>query len=139
MSDDEQADMPDDEQVQLAPAEQRTVDAASPRDLAKRKRKAKRAEQEAKLAEHEGDEFWRQILSTKIGRRECWKLLAAAHTFEERFVHNNGLHHPQATWFEAGRQSMGQLYFLTWLRIAPTDAGLMLAENDDRFPKPGKP
>lgn len=132
MSDDEQADMPDDEQPQPGPAEQQTVDAASPRDLAKRKRKAKRTQRD-------GDEFWRGVLSTEIGRRECWGLLAAAHAFEERFACGpTGFPQAEATWFEAGKQSLGQLYFLSWLRIAPTEATLMLAEHDPRFPKPGK-
>jgi hypothetical protein len=87
--------------------------------------------------EKEAADFWKYVLSHPIGRREMWKILQAASTFEERFACGpNGFPQPEATWFKAGEQSLGLRLFLSWQIIDPAGVLLMQQEHDPRFVKP---
>jgi hypothetical protein len=122
-------DEPDDqdEQEELFPTEQKTVDASSV--VTQRGRKSR-----AKLEAKDAERFWHDVFSTPVGRREMWKLLQSASTFEERFACGpNGFPQPEATWFNAGEQSLGLRMYLTWTRIDRANVLLMHDENDSRF------
>ena len=81
--------------------------------------------------------FWQQVFAHPVGRRAMWGILSAAHAFEERFACGpNGFPQPEATWFHAGEQALGQRLFQTWLAAEPQGVTLMLFEHDSRFPKP---
>ena len=84
----------------------------------------------------QADEFWREVLGSEVGRREIWRLLTDAHTFEERFACGpNGFPQPEATWFHAGEQAFGLRFYLTLQQRARDLVMAMHDENDARFPK----
>ena len=113
----------------LFPADQPTVDAANPQELRKR-RTRNRLEADA------GARFWSQCLSTPTGRKECWRILESAHTFETRYACGpNGFPSPEGTWAAHGEQLLGLRIFLTWQRIDRDAVFTMLEENDPRFAK----
>lgn len=93
------------------------------------------------IKERESIRFWTAIFSDPIGRREMWLLLEAAKPFEERFACGpNGFPQPEATWFNAGQQSLGLRMYQTWLAKYPLEVMAMHAENDPRFmPAPKSP
>lgn len=102
-------------------------DAASPSAIKEKGRRLSREQREAL-------DFWRGIFSTPIGRREMWKLLTEAHTFEERFACGpNGFPQPEATWFQAGEQALGQRMYRSWARDHRVEVLLMHDENDKSF------
>ena len=123
----------DDQQDELFPVEQPTVDASSPTRMRKqRTRSALEAKERA--------DFWRGCLSTKVGRREMWRILESAHTFETKFACGpNGFPQPEATWFAHGEQDHGPRIFFSWQRIDKDAVFLMLEENDPRFAKSAPP
>jgi hypothetical protein len=95
-------------------------------------------EQERK--ELEASKFWAQVFAHPVGRREMWAILQSAHTFEERFACGpNGFPNADATWFEAGQQSLGLRLFMSWQRFHPEGVLLMQQEHDPRFQKPKPP
>lgn len=107
--------------------------AASPTQL---RRKASRKW----LADKEGERFWKAVFADPIGRREMWRILQAGHCFEERFACGpNGFPQTEATWFEAGQQSLAQRLYQTWERMDRAGVFQMLDEFDPRFAKPPKP
>jgi hypothetical protein len=128
MADDEPDDESDDE---AGPDEQPPVveTAADPKRIRKRKLTAQ-------FLKRQADEFWRDVLSTEVGRREIWRLLADAHAFEERFACGpNGFPQPEATWFHAGEQAFGLRFYLTLQQRARELVMQMHDEFDPRFPK----
>lgn len=104
-------------------------DASDPRQQKRIRNKGKRETEEAR-------QFWTTVLADPIGRREIWRLLNDAHTFETRFATGpNGFPQPLATWFHAGEQAWGQRFYQT---LAIHDRAGVLAlhdEFDDRFGK----
>lgn len=103
-------------------------------DNADYQRKKRRQESD----ELEGEKFWRAVLAAERGRREIWKLLADAHTFEQIFgVGPTGFPDPYATFRHAGEQAFGHRLYLKLLALDAPFVNAMLAENDDRLkPKP---
>lgn len=107
---------------------QPAYDAGEPSAVRKRETKAQ-------LRQRQKDDWWRRTLADPVGRREMWGIIQQeCHAFEERFACGpNGFPQAEATWFEAGRQSVGQRLFQTLFMRDPVNAMLMLAENDPRF------
>jgi len=95
----------------------------------------KKRETKAQLRQRQSDAWWNKLLSDPVGRREMWGIIQTeCHAFEERFATGpNGFPQSEATWFEAGRQSVGQRIWQTMFMRDPAGAMLMLAENDSRF------
>ena len=121
-------DLPDDAVAEDVP----TDDAVSGKSY---ERKLNAQERDAREAEA----FWQQVFNHPIGRREMWRILDAAHTFEERFACGpNGFPNREATWFEAGKQSFGLQLFMSWQRIYPEGVFGMQREHDPRL-RPAKP
>lgn len=131
MADDD--DPPEDEfDPQPLPAEQPTVDAASVRTYRSARVGEKRRARDAAT-------FWRNVFADPVGRYEMWGILASAHAFEERFACGpNGFPQPEATWFNAGQQALGQRLYQTWMQHDFEGVHLMLTENDSRFAPPPK-
>lgn len=130
---------PDDLPLEDAPDEQAdalgsTEDTATPSGARRRETRIQREEREA-------DEFWRGVLSTEIGRREMWKLIAdtdAGHAFETRFPSGPmGFPDPNAAWYERGQQDFCLRLYQAWLRRDPAAVHKMHEEHDPRFRKPG--
>lgn len=110
-----------------APTEQPTVSATSVGEVRRRERKKKREAREA-------EEFWRAVFASPVGRREVWKILEAAGTFEVRFAASpGGFPDPNATWFHFGQRELGQRLYLGWQHRLPDEVRAMHLENDWRF------
>ncbi len=120
---------PDDE-GELLPSEQPTVDASDVKAIRKRARTLAQQKEETKA-------FYRGLFSTVIGRREMWAILTSCHTFETQFaVGPGGFPDPLATWFHAGEQALGQRLYQSWLLMDREGVFQMQDENDPRFAKP---
>jgi len=108
-------------------------DAASASGVQEQARTARRAADET-LA------FWRGVLASRIGRHEIFKLLANAHTFEDRFASTPvGFPDRAATFFQLGEKAVGtRLYHY----LAGLDRALVLQMLDEADmlgpPKPQK-
>lgn len=90
----------------------------------------KRVRRRIKKAEDDAGEFWREVFSTPIGRREMWGILASGGAFDERFATGpNGFPQPEATWCQAGEQRLAFRLYLSWMKLCPDGVGLMLKEN----------
>jgi hypothetical protein len=119
--------------AELPPSEQETVSADSPETERRRKTRIRREFEEAVG-------FWTDALKTQIGRREIWKLLQSAHTFEDRFACGpNGFPQVEATWFQAGEKAFGQRLWLSLQRYDLAGVLQMHSEHDDRLGKPTVP
>ncbi len=118
-------DAQDDQSADGSAAEPVQFDAGDP--VAVRKRETK-----AQAAKRQADDFWRGLFSTEIGRRELWKLITdQCHAFDERFACGpSGFPQPEATWFQAGQQSLGLRLYQSWLYLNPQGVFLMMAENN---------
>jgi len=103
-------------------------DAGEPAAVRKRETKAQQRQRQS-------DDWWRRTLADPIGRRELWGIIQTeCHAFESRFACGpSGFPQTEATWFEAGKQDVGQRLFQTSFMRDPVNAMLMLAENDPRF------
>jgi hypothetical protein len=114
--------------------EQPGVDAADARSYRKQRNTAE-------FRKRQAQEFWQRVFADPIGRREMWGILQEAHAFEERFACGpSGFPQPEATWFQAGIQSLGQRLFQSWTILDRAGVFMMLDEFDPRFvkPKPAK-
>ena len=121
----------DDDEPEIAPADQPTVDSGTRRGHESQKRRIKREQKEA-------DELWRRLLNDTVGRRELWRLACGptgAHAFETRFQGTGelGLPNEYATWYAKGEQDFGLRLYHRWLLLDPIAVGAMHAENDPRF------
>jgi hypothetical protein len=123
-------------------------DSPEPRDLQPEDGIGNAADPEAmrvareKREEHasEAERFWRGVLVDPVGRREIWKLLQSAHTFEQRFACGpNGAPQPESTWFQAGEQSFGLNFYLMLQFIDREGVWRMQDEHDSRYARPAKP
>lgn len=120
----------DDDDQEGQPAEPQLFDAGEPRQV--RKRETKR-----QIAERRADEWWQRVLSDPVGRAQMWGILQTeCHAFEERFACGpSGFPQPEATWFEAGKQSVGLRLYQTLMARDPVNTQQMVIENDPRFAK----
>jgi hypothetical protein len=86
-------------------------------------------------------QFWRDVMSSEVGRREMWALLDdVTHTFDVQFAHGpTGFPDPLATWLRAGQQSVGRAIHDTLFRYARESTLLMHDEHDRRFDRPTMP
>lgn len=109
----------------------KSYDSASPADVRKMR-------VDAELRSRIVRDFYQGVFSTEIGRLAMWDILAAAHAFEAKFSTGSGLPHSEATWFELGKQMLGQDLYLSWMKYDPDGVALMLRENDVRL-KSGEP
>ena len=108
-------------------AQQPGVDAADVRSY-------RRQRNTAEFRKRQAQEFWQRIFADPIGRREMWGILQEAHAFETRFACGpSGIPQPEATWFEAGKQDLGQRLFQSWTVLDRAGVFLMLDEHDPRF------
>jgi hypothetical protein len=124
--------MNDDEERAEDDGSEPLPNAADERAIKKRISKARRSQIEA-------ERFWKSVFADEIGRREMWGILQAAHAFEERFACGpNGFPQPEATWFQAGIQSVGQRLFQSWMLLDREGVFLMLDEHDPRFTRKSK-
>lgn len=95
----------------------------------------RKRETKAQLRQRQSDAWWAKLLADPVGRREMWGIVQTeCHAFEERFATGpTGFPQQEATWFEAGKQSIGLRIWQTMFMRDPPGAMLMLAENDPRF------
>ena len=94
----------------------------------------RKAERRSRQKKDQSAEFWKEILSTVVGRQEIWALLTEARTFETRFACGpSGFPQTEATWFHAGQQDFGLRLYQKLLAISPTDVLQMHKEWDYRF------
>ena len=86
-------------------------------------------------------QFWRDVMSTDVGRREMWALLAGVtHLFETRFANSpSGAPDHMATMALLGQQMVGQAIHDTLFRYARESTLLMHDEHDRRFDRPTMP
>lgn len=119
-------DLPDDEPP--LPSEMPSVDASSIGEVRKRERRKKREARES-------EEFWKAVFATPIGRREMYRILAEAGTFEQRFaVGPTGFPDALASWYHRGAHDFGQRVYQGWLMRMPQEVVHMRAENDPNLP-----
>lgn len=99
-----------------------------------KQRKKRLTKQE--LRDREDREFFHLVMASEAGRRFLWAILSDCHTFETRFgLGPTGFPDSYATWFQAGRQEVGQEFYRTLHLRDPANTMLMLNENDPRFQK----
>ena len=104
-----------------------TINLSDPRSVRRSRDRQKRERQEA-------DGLWRAVLADKIGRREMWRLLTEAHTFNTDFACGpNGFPQPEATIHNLGRQQWGLKLYHELLRIDHAAVHQMHVEHDPRF------
>lgn len=130
MSDgDEAPEQDDDDHLEL-----QIASAADPPEMRQLKARHRRETRD-------GDQMWRSVLGTEVGRRELWKILREAGTFEDRFALAGQLQMPvgEQTWFHAGEKSFGLRLYHQWLKIDHQNIYLMHLENDPRFSVPRPP
>ncbi len=119
--------MSDDDEPDELPAEQPTVSASS-------RRSSRRFADQHRTRKREDDAFWAGLFSTQVGRRAMWSILESAHAFAPTFACGpTGVPQPEATWFHAGEQQLGQRLYQGWLLRHTEQVALMHAENDPRF------
>ena len=72
-----------------------------------------------RIEELESRRFWRGVFNDPVGRREMWTLLNDVGTFQTKFMCTPvGFPDPNATWFEAGKKSVGEWLMKLMLRKA---------------------
>lgn len=97
----------------------------------------RRVRQRISREERERHALWRAILADKTGRREVWRLLTEAHTFNTEFMCGpNGTPQDLATMHNIGRQQWGLKLYHDLLVIDHEGIRLTHAEHDARFAKP---
>jgi hypothetical protein len=89
---------------------------------------------------HDAQQFWKAVFASEVGRREMWRVLEACHTFSPVFACGpTGFPQPEATWFHAGEQAVGQRLYQSWALLDRAGMFAMLDEHDPRFTKPKAP
>lgn len=124
MNDDDELAQDHDDVVEVDEGEPVTVDRKA------RARKQRKVDFERKQAV----EFWRGVFENPVGRREMWKLLQEMHPFEPKFgCGASGFPQPLATWFEFGKQDVGQRIWESWTILDREGAFRMRDEFDPHF------
>lgn len=122
VSDEPYGDPDDDDRIYEEPVE--TINLSDGRTV-------KRARDRHTKQQREAAAFWQAVLRDKIGRREVWGLLKAAHTFETMFPSGPvGFPDPNAAWFRAGEQQLGQRTYQMLVRFDPEGVLAMQREHD---------
>lgn len=81
-------------------------------------------------------EFWRDVFSSEVGRREMWNLLVRiAPTNVQMALTPAGFPDERATWMQLGTHLVRQEIFMDWLETHPELVLLMRQENDPRHKK----
>jgi hypothetical protein len=108
--------------------------------IADEKNKLRKRKDKLSLQQQQSVAFWHRVFADPIGRREMWGILQACHAFEERFACGpNGFPQPEATWFHAGEQAIGQRLYRSWARLDRAGVFLMHDEHDPDFVKTESP
>ena len=100
----------------------------------------RRRAKKLKYDESEAQQFWRSVFASEAGRREMWNILGpgCCHVSDVKFACGpNGFPQPEATWFQAGEQSIGERLLNSWLKLDREGVFQMLDEHDPRFTKGG--
>lgn len=125
--------LPDDDVPEELPPLEPSEGVGSKKAVRKRTRRLKAAAEES-------EEFWRAAFSSKVGRREMWRLLQFLHPFETRHVSGpNGFPAQQATLMALGEQQMGVRIYRWWMKMDRDGVALMEAENDPEMSTSEKP
>lgn len=121
------------DEPETLPALEPTVDAGAPAAVKQQKRGQARIQRE-------NAEFYRQALSSQIGRRCLWDILNALHPFETMYgVGPNGFPNNQATIGYMAEQQAGLRLYTSWLQLDRAGVLLMQDEHDPRFAKKSPP
>lgn len=109
-------------------------DAEQGAETASGKKPAERKHRRIARERAESDKFWRDCLSTPVGRREIWGLLMSGGLLENAFACGpTGFPQPDATMFKAGAKDLAQrIYTMLQVRDYP-GVHLMHIEHDPRF------
>lgn len=130
------------------PAEDGAADAPPPPELGAEAatgdgasvQKEKRRRTAALRAKDEDDKFWRDALSTLVGRRCLWRHLVEANLGKTTFVCGpNGFPDSNGTWFEAGKRAVADRLFADLQILDHMGVYLMLCENDPAYAKAPRP
>ena len=94
----------------------------------------KRRSQKIRFREKQVQEFYQRVFADPVGRAVMWEILQACHFRETKFACGpNGFPQPEATWFHAGEQAVGDRLFNTWRRHDRDGVLLMEDEHDPQF------
>ncbi len=125
-----------DDDLDLNPPDDEPVDEpadGAPRNVADR-RKVESETKRLRRWKREGDEFWRGVFASEVGRREMWAVLQAGHWGQTKFACGpNGFPQPEATWFALGEQTYAQRLHDSWDIIDHEGVYLMKVEKDTRY------
>ena len=115
-----------------------TADAAEPEQRsAVAPGEARKLRARRKRAESEASEFWHDVFSSEIGRREMWKFLERLHPFDARLgATPAGVPDERSTWMQLAEQLIGIEIYQQWWTLEPDLVNLMRQENDPRHRKP---
>ena len=84
----------------------------------------------------EEDDFWRQALATKVGRRAIYRVFEQGGLWTNPFaVGPNGFPQPDATWFKAGEKALIVRIHDKFQILDHEAVFTMLCENDSRYKK----
>lgn len=127
MTDDDPPDAAEDE---TAPDAEPIASAVDPKEFSERRKRIDLEAEQIRL-------FWSRIMRNPIGARVVWQILTELHAFDERFACGpNGFPQPEATWFEAGKQSYG---LALYQKLAVYDREALFALHDLYDPRFAKP
>lgn len=133
MSDDRAGELPLDPPDAGQPADSEQHSAVDTQRAAKLRRGKKDEAREAV-------QFWHEVFSSPVGRREMWKILNELHPFDTKLANSPvGFPDERGTWMHLGRQITGQRLHQLWYAQFPALVLQMQQENDPNFPKPVKP
>lgn len=98
---------------------------------------AKKLEDLRKLQERQARDFWRNVFSTEVGRREMYGLLKDTGLYggPVHWSGPNGAPDHYATQYFNGRRDLGLALFLRWTLLDRPGVFAMLDENDSAFMK----
>lgn len=106
-----------------------------PEEAPRRKRKTKR-DIEIEKRQDERAQWWREALSTQVGRRCLYEILSVGGCFEDRLgVGPTGFPDPHATFLKLGEKGIVQRLYQDWQAIDYQGVYAMLVENDHRYAK----
>lgn len=98
----------------------------------------RRRQERIRAEEQQIVDFWRAVMADPVGRRVLWVFLAFdCHAFETKFACGpSGFPQPEATWFQAGQQQVGDRLYKTLLKHCRESVAVMHDEHDPDFAKP---
>ena len=94
----------------------------------------KRRAQKIRIREKQVKEFYERVFADPVGRLVFWNILEACHFKETKFACGpGGFPQPEATWFKAGEQAVGDRLYRTFRKHARSGVMLMEDEHDPDF------